>query len=144
MKKTIYFILAIAAILIIACNNPKKDAKENPYQGAWEVTYSKAVYPDTTIETTQFANPTVKILTKKHFAFGNQVGENKTRGGGGEYTFEGDTYTEHIKYHSISFAVGKSVEFKSKIEGEMWTISTVWKNDTLDVESTEIWKRIIE
>ena len=144
MKKTIYFILAIAAILIIACNNPKKDAKENPYQGAWEVTYSKAVYPDTTIETTQFANPTVKILTKKHFAFGSQAGENKTWGGGGEYTFEGDTYTEHVKYHGNSFVVGKSVEFKSKIEGEMWTISTVWKNDTLDVESTEIWKRIIE
>ena len=144
MKKSICFILVIAAILIIACNNPKEDAKENPYQGAWEITYSKAVYPDTTIEKTQFANPTVKILTKKHFAFGSQAGENKVWGGGGEYTFEGDAYTEHIKYHGNSSAIGKSVEFKSKIEEDMWTISTVWKDDTLKVEATEIWKRIIE
>jgi len=142
MKKTIFSVLAFIAILIIACNNPDNDVKKNPYEGAWEVTYQKSVYPDTTIEETQFANPSVKILTKKHFSFGYQTGENEIFGGGGEYTFEGDTYTEHIKFHDASWLVGKSIEFKSKIEGEMWTISTVFKNDTLEVPWTETWKRI--
>jgi hypothetical protein len=142
MKKTIIFILAFAAILIIACNNSENDEKENPYEGAWEVTYSKWIYPDTTIETTKFVNPEVKILTEKHFAFGLQSGKNKIDGGGGEYTYDADTYTELIKYHFVSDFIGKSVVFKSKIEGEMWTLSTVYKSDSLDVDGTETWKRI--
>ena len=146
MKKTICLVLAFAGIIIIACNNPKKDAKENPYQGAWEVTYTKVVYPDTTYENTQFANPTVKLLTKTHYAFGRQNGENKIGGGGGEYTYQGDSITFYPKYHSnySSMMVGKSFVYKSKIEGDLWTISNVFKNDTLKVESTETWKRIIE
>ena len=82
MKRTIYLILAYIAIIVIACNNPKKDVKEYPLQGAWEITYSKYIYPDTIIETTKFANPTVKLLTKTHYAFGRQAGENKIPGGG--------------------------------------------------------------
>lgn len=80
MKRTIYPILAFIVILVIACNNPKKDVKENPLQGAWEMIYSKYIYPDTIIETTKFTNPTVKLLTKKHYAFGRQAGENKITG----------------------------------------------------------------
>ena len=144
MKKTIYLILAFVAILIIAFNNPEKEAKENPYEGAWEVTYVKYVYPDTIIETTQFANPNVKLLTKKHYAFGHQAGENQIVGGGGEYTYDGDTFTSYPKYHSNPGLVGNKIVFKSKIEGDLWTISTVWKNDTLEVDGTETWKRIIE
>ena len=144
MKKTICFVLAFAGILIIACKNPMKDAKENPYEGAWEITYSRSIYPDTTYWDTHFTNPTVKLLTKKHFAFGKQAGENRTWGGGGEYTFEGDTYTEHINYHGNSLVIGLSVEFKSTFNGDLWEISTISKNDTINVESTEIWKRIIE
>jgi len=142
MKKTVYFILAFAAILIMACNNLKKDTKKNPYEGAWEVTYSKLVYPDTTIETTQFSNPTVKLLTKKHYALGRQDGENKIFGGGGEYTYEGDIFTSYPKYHSASVLVGDSLVMKSKIEGDLWTISYGYKNDTLKFDATETWKRI--
>jgi hypothetical protein len=144
MKKTICFILTFAGILIIACNNLKKDVGENPYEGAWEITYSKAVYPDTTYETNQFANPTIKLLTKKHYAFGRQEGENKITGGGGEYTYEGDSFTSYPKYHTGSGMVGNTIVFKSKIEGDLWTISTVYKNDTLQVDAIETWKRIIE
>ncbi len=144
MKNSIYFILAFVAILIIACNNPEKEAKENPYVGAWEVTYTKYVYPDSTIETTQFANPQVKLLTKKHYAFGYQAGENNILGGGGEYTFDGDIYTDYPKYHYFPGAAGNKYVMKSKIEGDLWTISYVFKDDAIQVDATEIWKRIIE
>lgn len=144
MKKTIYLILAFVAFLVIACNNPEKESKENSYEGAWEVTYTKYVYPDTTIETTQFDNQNVKLLTKKHFAFGYQAEGNNILGGGGEYTYDGDTYTEHIKYHFYPGMQGNLVEMKSMIEGDLWTISFVIKDDTLPVEATETWKRIIE
>jgi hypothetical protein len=117
---------------------------ENPYEGAWEVIYTKFVYPDTTFENKQIINPSVKLLTKKHFAFGSQNGENQIVGGGGEYTFDGDTYTEHIKYHFYSGMVGNSLKMKSKIEGDLWTIFYVFKDDNLSIEGTETWKRIME
>jgi hypothetical protein len=144
MKKTICFILAITAILMVGCNNPNKDAKINPLQGAWELTYAKYVAPDSTIELTKFADPKVKILTRKHFAFGSQSGQNLITGGGGEYTYDGDTYTEYVKYHSSSFFAGKTNVTKSSLNGDLWTISFTIKNDTVQWNATENWKRIIE
>ena len=140
MKKIISLMLSFAAILIIGCNNSKKDVKEYPLQGAWEITYTKSILPDTTFEKTQFDNPTVKLLTKKHFAFGNQSGENKIWGGGGDYTYTGDTYTENIIYHGVSAHVGHRVKFKSTLKDNLWTISI----DTLNMKSLETWKRIQE
>ena len=101
------------------------------------------VYPDTTIENTQFANPSVKLLTKKHFAFGFQTSDGESvTAGGGKYSYNGETYTEYIKYHIVSSIVGKSIEFKSKLEGDKWTILGVLPMDDGDVKMKEIWKRI--
>jgi hypothetical protein len=142
MKKTVCLIMSGIAVFIITCNNPKKDTKTNPYEGAWEITYSKYVYPDTTYENTQFTNPPIKLLTKKHYAFGSQAGENKISGGGGEYLYEGDTFTSFPKYHTAPGMVGNKIDFNSKIDGDLWTLKWVYKNDTLQVDLTEIWKRI--
>ena len=111
--------------------------------GAWQINYSEYVYPDTTIENTQFANPSIKLLTKKRFAFGFQDnnGESITAGGG-KYSYNGETYTEHIKYHIASSIVGISIEFKSKLEGDKWTISGVLPMDEGNTKMREIWKRI--
>jgi hypothetical protein len=145
MNRTIYPILAFIAILVNACNNPNKEAMDYPLLGAWEITYSKYVYPDTTFETTKFADPELKLLTKKHFAFGIQSGTDKIVGGGGEYTYDGNIYTEYVKYHTwSSFFAGKSVEFNSTLKGDLWTISGVFKNDTIQINATETWKRIPE
>lgn len=142
MKKTICVTMACIVILTIACNNPKKDVKENPLKGAWEVTYMKIVEPDTTYETTQFAHPDVKLLTENHFAFGMQAGDNLIQGGGGEYTYDGENYTEYVKYHTWQYFVGKTIDMKYSIDGNLWTISYSMKNDTLDMAVTETWKRI--
>ncbi len=145
MNRSFYLIFVIIAILIIiACNNQKKAVIENPYLGAWEATYTKYMYPDTAYETTQFANPSVKLLTEKHFSFGYQSDTNSVVGGGGEYAYEGDSYTEFIKYHSYSDLVGKTVNFKSELEGDLWTISFTLEFDSVKVDATETWKRIPE
>lgn len=117
---------------------------ENPYEGAWEVIYTKYVYPDTTVESSQIVNPNVKLLTKKHFAFGRQSGENQISGGGGQYTYDGDTYTEHIKYHNYPGIAGTSLEMKSEIEGDLWTIYYVFKDGDVLIKGTETWKRLMD
>lgn len=144
MKKVIYLILVFTTILLICCTNSKKSANENPYVGAWEITYSKIIYPDTTIETKSFVNPNVKLLTNKHYAFGFQEGENHIRGGGGEYKFKDDVFKSYPKYHSYSALVGDSLVMKSKIEGDLWTVTYSVKSDTIKIDATEIWKRIPE
>ena len=144
MKKTICFVLAIAGIFIITCNNKKKDTDLNPYVGAWEHYYTKYVYPDTTYERTKSANPSIKLLTKKHYSLGHQGGKNLITGGGGEYTFKDDVFKSFPKYHTNSSVVGDSIIMKSKIEGDLWTINYGVKNDTLQVDITETWKRIPE
>jgi hypothetical protein len=145
MRKSIYLFLSFFVILIIACTgNKKQDVIKNPYEGAWEIIYHKVIYPDTTITTTRFENPVLKILSKKFYSFGNQLDQNRVWGGGGEYKVTGDTFISYPKYHSNARMVGDSIVFKSEIEGDRWTIYTVYKMDTLSLESTETWRRLIE
>lgn len=144
MKNYFIPILLIAIVLVTACRNSPKVVTENPYVGAWEKTYSKYIYPDSTYETTQYADPTVKLLTLKHYAFGNQDEEYKISGGGGEYSYNGDIFISYPKYHTSSSLVGDSLVMKSKIEGDLWTISFSIEIDTIKIDATEIWKRIME
>ena len=144
MKKTICFVLAFAGILIIACNNPDKDTMEYPLQGAWELTYAKWVFTDTTYELTQADNPSVKLLTKKHWALVRHGNMDESNGAAGEYTFDGDTYIENIKYHFNSSMVGGSPAYKTSLEGDLWKISTVIMLDSFQVQGNETWKRIVE
>jgi hypothetical protein len=149
MKKTFWFILAFIAILIIACNNKKKDAEVNPYAGAWEsisttynVHYLNGQKPDTTVVVPYLT--TVKLFTKNHYALGHQTEKDEVVAGGGEYTFHGDTLTTIRRYSSTKGAIGKPNVFKVKIEGDLWIQSNTIKNDTIQYERIETWKRIPE
>ena len=111
-------------------------------QGAWEIIYQEIAYPDTTLTTTQWDSPTVKIFTKKHFAFGHLMDDGELGAGGGTYSYDGKIYTEHVKYHGYALVVGKSIKFKSKLDGDKWTISGTLPGENGEVHLTEIWKRI--
>jgi hypothetical protein len=142
MKKVIYLIFALIAAIIVSCNNPEKTGVENPIIGTWEEISYKYVSPDTAYERTQFESPRIKLYTKKHFALGYQSGENRIGGGGGDYTFDNESYTSTIKYHSNSAMVGVTRKYKSVLDGDLWTISI--RNESTGAEVTEIWKRIPE
>lgn len=141
MKKPLVLVIALLMIgtTNVLCQN------SNELQGAWEITYLEYVYTalNDTLYETEFVNPSVKLITKKHFAFGHLNYDGKSfSAGGGEYSYDGRTYTEHIKYHSHGPAVGTSVEFKSKLEGDTWTISGALQGDEGEILLKEIWKRI--
>ena len=149
MKKVYWFVLAFAGILIIACNNPKKDSDLNPYVGAWEcssktylVHYLNGQKPDTTFLVN--VPYTVKLLTKKHYAQGRVTEKNEVVAGGGEYTYNGDTVILIRRYSSDKAIIGQPSVWKSKIEGDLWKFSRITKNDTIQYEQIETWKRIPE
>ena len=143
MKKTFVLAMTIVAVLFIACNNQDKKGSDNPYVGAWELTYTKYVFPDSIAETSQFAYPTVKLMTNKHYAFGRQDGLNKIKGGGGEYSIKGDVVITYPKYHS-SINAGDSLVLKSKLEGDLWKVSFSTTYNSKKVDAIETWKRIKE
>jgi len=139
MKKLIF----IASVFLLLGTTSLLSQNSDELQGAWEIIYTEYAFPDTTTITTQFDNPTVKLLTKKHFAFGNLASDGESvRGGGGTYSFDGKTYIEHVKYHRYTPLIGKSIELESKLEGDKWTIKGVVPGDNGEIHLKEIWKRI--
>jgi hypothetical protein len=111
--------------------------------GAWQLTYAKYIFPDSIAETSNFTEPTVKLVTNKHYAFGRQDGINKIRGGGGEYTLRDSLFVTHPKYHS-TLSAGDSIVIKSKVEGDTWTLSFTTTYKSMKVDAVETWKRIKE
>jgi hypothetical protein len=151
MKKTICLVLAFIVILIIACNNPKKAVIENPYVGAWENTNITYIVHflngrklDSTIVVPAKLPYIVKLVTKKHYAQGSQTVKDEIVAGGGEYTYSGDSVTNIRSYSSVKGQIGKPVTRKSKIEGDLWKLSITVKNDTIQYDRIETWRRIPE
>ena len=81
----------------------------------------------------------VKIVTSTHFAFGQQSEDGQeVFAGGGQYSFNGSTYTEVIEYHSSSSLVGNTIQFDSRREGSQWYIAGIIGQFRLE----ETWHRL--
>src|SRR5215510_9180523 len=107
----------------------------NPLEGTWELIEAKYTPPDPAFNLAEWR--AIKILTKTHWVFLNQKREAtkltsftndaellaaaKTFGaGGGTYTLNGDTYTEHVQFFQAPNYVGMSLSWKITWEGDEW------------------------
>ena len=110
----------------------------NVLEGTWEMVSQKLIYPDSTVDRTAQTPYTLKILNSTHWAFGRHLqDEEEIFAGGGWYEFDGETYTEHIIYHSGGLA-GQSVPFDARIDGDTWHHS----GDLGDFVIEEVWRRV--
>ncbi len=115
----------------------------NPLEGSWEYVTRRLIYADTVVTESLHPGPSKKILNSTHFAFGRQTivkGEPQedVYAGGGRYTLEDSVYTEYIEYHSSVGMVGQTVQYNSRIEGELWFMS----GDIGDFILEEVWRRV--
>ena len=111
-------------------------------EGVWKIIYQKMENPDTIIERSQFVNSSYKIFTKKHFSLSRQGEDNEFFGHFGKYSYDGETYTEHIEFSSYESVVGQSLKFKSKILGDKWTIDGVFEIEGEEMKLKETWQRV--
>ncbi|MBL7111574.1 MAG: hypothetical protein ISS19_06505 [Bacteroidales bacterium] len=132
MKKL--FIIPALLFIILSCYCQKN----NELAGAWEMKYQNFVTPDTSVERTQFENPSIKVLSKGYFSFCAESGRGHT----GKYYYDGKTYTEVVKYGYNQELVNQTNEFKSKLEGDKWHITGKIMLNGRDVELEETWQRI--
>ncbi len=106
------------------------DAK-HPLVGTWKMVAQKIVHPDRVEENLKIGetppggNFQIKILTQTRFAFGrmSEDGEEVTAGGG-QYSIDGDTYTEIIDYHTSAPLVGTKIPFSWKIDKDGYWLHT--------------------
>ena len=110
----------------------------NDLEGTWEMVSQKAVYPDSTVDRTDQIPYTLKILNSTHFSFGRQIGEEEVYAGGGTYSYDGETYTEHISYHSAAGLAGQSIVFDARVDGDTWHHT----GDIGDFVLEEVWRRV--
>lgn len=110
----------------------------NVLEGTWEMVSQRLVYPNTVVDQTDRIPYTLKILNSTHFAFGRQIQDEEVYAGGGTYTYDGDTYTEHIRYHSAAGLAGQSITFDARVVGDVW----YHEADLGDFVLEEIWQRV--
>jgi hypothetical protein len=143
--------------------------KSGEPEGVWKMTYQRFETPDKIIERNPefmleifvslgdtlydpvgFKNPSYKIFNDNHFSLSGMDEENQFRGHFGKYSYDGETYSEHIKYSTYEHLIGQSVKMKSRMDGDNWTIEGVIPIEFelrifsrfRDLKFTETWQRV--
>jgi hypothetical protein len=112
--------LVVIALLGTGFATGEAAAQESSLAGTWELVEQRLVYPDRVVDRSDSLQQTFKILNNTRFSFGRQIRDGEVYAGGGTYTFDGDTYTEHIRYHSEPGLPGQSITFEARVEGDTW------------------------
>ncbi len=109
MKSKFGFILVSSVLLSCATEVVKNDTKatSNPLQGTWRLIMGTLIEKGDTTVTDYMKNKSfIKIINADHFAFLEhdlQKGKDSTTdfsAGGGSYSLDDSTYTEHLEYCS--------------------------------------------
>lgn len=149
MKKLISVSFSVVAvvflILIFAFRSEfSKEQKKVKYSitGTWQLDSYKYGSSSGSFTAITLNRPHVKLITEKRFLWAtyDTLSKKILESAGGEYTLDGETYTESIDfgYGMDSYLGGKSV-FKIKVEDDIFYL-TGTLSDGYRIE--EVWTRI--
>lgn len=139
-------LILVIAFCITSCSDNKKKSyipqdQVNSLVGTWKLISGTTIKDqDTTVTDYTKDQEMIKIINETHFAF---LRHDLTKGmdstaiyvaGGGEYSVEGNTYTEHLQYLNIREWEGNSFEFEFAIDGDTLITQGVEKVEDLGVE----------
>ena len=137
----------------------------NELEGVWQLESGKYTNPSETIEHTASDFMSIKVITGSYWVCLQQepnrakfdeggsdaemlAAAKSFHGGGGRYSIEGDTYTEHIDFFQNPNWVGESIQFKFEMQGpDRWIQSGTFPLKKMglaedDTEFVEVWERI--
>ncbi len=142
-------IIIIISIVIISCKGRESIEPLNSVEGTWKlITGTLIENGDTTVTDYQTGVSFIKILNKSHFAF---LQHDLTKGrdsdavfvaGGGRYTLNNDSYTEHLEYCSARGWEGNNFNFTISIKGDTLIQTGVEKVDSLGINRLNIEKYV--
>ncbi len=141
-----------------------KSTEENSIAGVWELVSTQPPLPDGTIVSGEDEWQMMKIVTKSHFMFVEQEPDRpkfKTGGGDeellaaakgffggyGTYTFDGTTYTEHIKIFLNPNYVDTTITYSCRFQDGLWIQTGLFPMKSVglkedDYELCEVWRRV--
>jgi len=126
-----WFCLAVLLLGLCGCAGSRPQI-----EGVWEKIVPASPGKD---------SPVVKILADGHFAFGRQSSDGSTTwSGGGNYSYDGEKYTETVTYHWVPAIVGMTIEFDCLVEGGKWFHEAQFVAGGEKFHIDEVWQRIEE
>jgi hypothetical protein len=136
MKKVLLVsAITLSAMLVAPSQTSSDQAKKSPVEGTWEFVAAPRLSPP---------RKEIKIILGGHFVFARYNAEtgNLIYAGGGTYTLNSTSYTEHVDFMSQTISkglVGKDQPFTVTVEGD-----TLSQTGTMTDGSKihETWKRI--
>lgn len=147
--------LIAVTILFAACNQTNRPAVtirvKPPIVGTWKLLRGIIIEKTDTTTTDYTGNKSfIKIINDSHFAFllhdthGNEDSLKVFSAGGGSYTLNDSTYTEHLEYCSDRAWEGHDFPFKVTIQNDTLTQSGTEKIEGTDINrlNTEIYVRV--
>lgn len=150
-------VLVLGSLMFSACQESKEAkpvvAERSPIEGTWKLLKGTLIEKgDTTI--TDYDNGKlsfIKVVNGTHFTFllhdlkqGKDSATAAFSAGGGKYSLEGSTYTEHLEYCNDRNWEGHDFPFQISIHGDTLTQTGVEKVAETGVErhNTEVYVRL--
>ena len=136
MKKTLLVIaIALTAAFVAGSQTNGSHTKKSPLDGTWDLVSGQQL-PKGARDT--------KIISGGHFIFVAYYAEKgkPLYTGGGTYTLNGSSYTEHVDFASDEIAaglVGKTQPFTVKVDGDIFTQEGILSNGK---PLSETWRRV--
>jgi|SRR5215831_13223742 len=152
MRKQTYF--AAIVTILISCNtniqNKETTRTTIPIQGTWKlITGTLIEKGNTTVTDYTKGKEFIKIINDSHFAFldhdlnkGKDSASAEFSSGGGHYSLNDSTYTEHLEYCSDRQWEGNDFQFTITINNDTLIQQGVEKIDSLGVNRLNIEKYV--
>lgn len=129
-----------------SCTESTHSSVSLPVQGTWRLISATAVTKGDSV-TTDYTKGTgmIKIINESHFAFLRhdentpKDSSNHFDAGGGRYTIEGNTYTEHLDFYANKNWEGNTFHFTISVNND-----TLVQKGKEKVESENVDREIIE
>lgn len=146
MKPTILPVALALGLLSSCASQPEQQKHEEqtvavPITGTWRLISGTTITKtDTAVTDYTRGMSMIKIINGSHFAFlkhrqdAPKDSSNQFDGGGGSYTLEGNTYTEHLDYYGDRNWEGKTFTFTVSISNDTLTQKGIEKVEGAGVD----------
>ena len=149
MRNILELFCLAGIITISACNTKTRlntaPSSDIPIAGTWKLITGTLIEKGDTVVTDYTRNRSfIKIINETHFAF---LQHDLTKGtdsvpvfgaGGGKYTLQGNTYTEHLEYCNARNWEGHDFPFTIEITGDTLVQSGVEKIESEGIDRMNI------
>jgi len=123
----------ILSLLIVSCNSKKESPF--PLEGTWQMVYGDWQAADGSTFPAYIKGSQIKTWTKFNFTFVGQFiygGHTDNAYGAGNYTLDGNRYTEKLIYHYQKSYLDEGdvrllVEFKKDTLIQRWPVDKNWQ-----------------